>query len=216
MGGRTRIRADRSQANMGLANGLLRFRPFHDAYESGDSDVRRPIFTSNCRKKKKNHNQEKDDNAGILNDSRQSLNFGGLAVVVFVVVVCVLLLLLLLWGCCCYWWLFFCFVFVFVCFCVCCFVLLLFFLGGGVWHRHPFQSSSLWSKHCTGRTLFGFLIVIWGAGIAQRLERRTRDQKVSGSNPGRSCGTIFFFSGVSFYFCSVSYFGIRSTPVLPQ
>ena len=128
MGGRTRIRADRSQANKGLPYILLRFRPFHDAYVSGDSDVRRPIFTSNCRKiKKKNHNQEKDDNASILNDSRQSLHLWGLTVVVCVC------------FCCCY----------------CCGVVLGEGGGeGGVWHRHPFQSSSLWWKHCTGRTLF--------------------------------------------------------------
>ena len=32
----------------------------------------------------------------------------------------------------------------------------------------------------------------WGAGIAQWLERRTRDWKVAGSNPCRSGGSIFF------------------------
>ena len=32
----------------------------------------------------------------------------------------------------------------------------------------------------------------WGAGIAQWLERRTRDWKVAGSNPCRSGGRIFF------------------------
>ena len=31
-----------------------------------------------------------------------------------------------------------------------------------------------------------------GAGIAQWLERRTRDRKVAGSNPCRSGGRIFF------------------------
>ena len=36
-----------------------------------------------------------------------------------------------------------------------------------------------------------------GAGIAQWLERRTRDRKVAGSNPCRSAGRIFF-SRVSF------------------
>ena len=44
-------------------------------------------------------------------------------------------------------------------------------------------------------------------------ERRIRGQKVSGSSPGGSLGTIFF-SGVTF--CADFYFGIRSTPVLPQ
>ena len=37
-----------------------------------------------------------------------------------------------------------------------------------------------------------------GAGIAQSLERRTRDQKVTGSSPGRSGGRIFF-SGANFH-----------------
>ena len=32
-----------------------------------------------------------------------------------------------------------------------------------------------------------------GAGIAQWLERRTRDRKVWGSSPGRSGGIFFFF-----------------------
>ena len=52
-----------------------------------------------------------------------------------------------------------------------------------------------------------------GAGIAQWLERRTRDRKFAGSNPCRSAGR-FFLSWVSF--CAHSYFGIRSTLVLPQ
>ena len=34
-----------------------------------------------------------------------------------------------------------------------------------------------------------------GAGIAQWLERRTRDRKVSGSSPGRSGGRIFLLQG---------------------
>ena len=126
MGGRTRIREARSQANMGLPYSLLRFRPFHDAYESGDSDVRRPIFTSNCRKKKKkNHNQEKDDNAGILNDSRQSAFLGidgcfccCCLCVVVVVVVGWLLLFVYLVG-----WLFFG--------CYCFVVVVVVVLGGG-------------------------------------------------------------------------------------
>ena len=52
-----------------------------------------------------------------------------------------------------------------------------------------------------------------GAGIAQWLERRTRDWKVAGSNPCWNGGRIFF-SRVDF--CADSYFGIRSTPVLPH
>jgi len=71
-----------------------------------------------------------------------------------------------------------------------------------------------------------------GAGIAWWLERQTRDQKVAGSIPGRSCGKVFF-SRVKHQalvygiegaekrcsecaFCADSYFGIRSTPMLPQ
>ena len=42
-------------------------------------------------------------------------------------------------------------------------------------------------------------------------ERRTRDRKVAGSNPGMSGGGIFF-SRVSF--CADSHFDIRSTPML--
>ena len=37
-----------------------------------------------------------------------------------------------------------------------------------------------------------FLLFDYGVGIAQCLERRTRDWKVTGSNPCRSCGRIFF------------------------
>ena len=37
----------------------------------------------------------------------------------------------------------------------------------------------------------------WGAGLAQWLECRTRDQKVAGLSPGRSAGRVFF-SGVNF------------------
>ena len=37
-----------------------------------------------------------------------------------------------------------------------------------------------------------FIMMIWGAGIAQWLERRTRDRKVVGSNPCWSGGRIFF------------------------
>ena len=50
-------------------------------------------------------------------------------------------------------------------------------------------------------------------GIACWLERRTRDRKVSSSNPGRS-GLRIFFSRVNFVCCLL--FGVRSTPMLPQ
>ena len=44
--------------------------------------------------------------------------------------------------------------------------------------------------HCMGRWT-----TVWGAGIAQWLERRTRDLKVAGSNPCRRDGRIFFLQG---------------------
>ena len=42
------------------------------------------------------------------------------------------------------------------------------------------------------RNLYKLLIYIFGAGIAQWLERRTRDGKVAGLNPCKSGGRIFF------------------------
>ena len=45
------------------------------------------------------------------------------------------------------------------------------------------------------------------------VERRTRHRKVSGLRERESGGRIFFFGVI---FCADSYFGIRSTPVLPQ
>ena len=51
------------------------------------------------------------------------------------------------------------------------------------------------------------------AGIACWLECRTRDRKVTSSNPGRSGGRIFF-SKVDFVCCLL--FGVRGTPMLPQ
>ena len=50
---------------------------------------------------------------------------------------------------------------------------------------------------------------IWGAGIAQWLERQTRDRKVLGLSPSRSGGRI---SSPGSAFCADSYFGIHSTP----
>ena len=44
-------------------------------------------------------------------------------------------------------------------------------------------------------------------------ERRTRDQKVASSIPARAAEE---FSSSGSIFCADSYFGIRSTPVLPQ
>ena len=51
------------------------------------------------------------------------------------------------------------------------------------------------------------------AGIALWLERQIRDPKFAGSNPCWSGGE---FSSPGSTFCADSYFGIRSTPVLPQ
>ena len=45
------------------------------------------------------------------------------------------------------------------------------------------------------------------------VERRTRDRKVAGSSPSRSGGEYF---SPWWVFCADSYFGIPSTPVLPQ
>ena len=55
----------------------------------------------------------------------------------------------------------------------------------------------------------------WGAGIAQWLERRTRDQKVAGSNHSRSGGRIFF-SRVNFLCWLLFRYPPPPHPVLPQ
>ena len=54
---------------------------------------------------------------------------------------------------------------------------------------------------------------IMGSGVGSVVERRTRDENVSVSIPGMSDGRIFFSRST---FCANSYFGIRSTLVLPQ
>ena len=46
----------------------------------------------------------------------------------------------------------------------------------------------------TGRRLRPLALYSWGAGIAKCLERRTLDQKIAGSSPGRNGGRIFFSS----------------------
>ena len=65
--------------------------------------------------------------------------------------------------------------------------------------------------------MFVYVCIVYvyscGAGIAQWLERRTRDRKVADSNPCWSGGII---SSPGSTFWADSYFGIRSTPVLPQ
>ena len=57
------------------------------------------------------------------------------------------------------------------------------------------------------------LAITRALGIAQWLERRTRDSKVTGSNPAGATGE---FSSPGSTFCADSYFDIPSTPVLPQ
>ena len=62
--------------------------------------------------------------------------------------------------------------------------------------------------------LTGEVISHTGAGmVAQWLECRSPDRKVSGSSPGRSGERI---SSPGSTFCADSYFGVRSSPVLPQ
>ena len=72
------------------------------------------------------------------------------------------------------------------------------YLGVGC-HLHFWQND--WDLLCaTALTIFqGSFIYVTalGAGIAQWLERRTRDRMVSGSSPGRGAERIFF-SRVSF------------------
>ena len=57
----------------------------------------------------------------------------------------------------------------------------------------PLANTSPWTsslRHTGGEGVNNY--VSWGAGIAQWLERRTGDRKVSGSSPGRSSGKILF------------------------
>ena len=68
------------------------------------------------------------------------------------------------------------------------------------------------TERCWSCFLFFLVYVFYGTGVAQWLERRTRDRKVVGSNPDRSGGRIFF-TRVHFLWWLL---GIRSTPVLPQ
>ena len=90
------------------------------------------------------------------------------------------------------------------CFC-CCFLLLLLFFGGGG------AGVVLLMMLLYSQFLSGLLFSASGDSIVA--ERRTRDRKVSGSSPGRSGGRIFFPVST---FCVDSYFGIRSTPLVPQ
>ena len=56
-------------------------------------------------------------------------------------------------------------------------------------------------------------IILWGAGLVQWLERRTRDRNVARSNPCRSGGG-FFLSGVNFLCWLLFLYPFY--PVLPQ
>ena len=53
----------------------------------------------------------------------------------------------------------------------------------------------------------------WGAGIAQWLDRLTRDRKSRVRVPA---GSASEFSAPRSTFCADSFFGVRSTPVIPQ
>ena len=55
------------------------------------------------------------------------------------------------------------------------------------WHIYPFVCWFCYAFICAF-----FANLLFGAGVAQWLERRTRDWKVAGSNPCRSGGRIFF------------------------
>ena len=59
----------------------------------------------------------------------------------------------------------------------------------------------------------GGVIIMLGAGIAQWLERRTVIERSRVRIPAGAAGE---FSSPGSTFCVDSYFGIRSTPVLPQ
>ena len=73
--------------------------------------------------------------------------------------------------------------------------------------------------HCDGLVMS---LSAFGAGVrggvrvemAQLVESQNRDRKFAGSIPGWSGGRIFL-SEVTFL-CTDSYFGVRSTPVLPK
>ena len=55
-------------------------------------------------------------------------------------------------------------------------------------------STDLWcaTRVCPRSNSVVYVYYIAGAGVACWLERRTRDRKVTSSNPGRSSGRIFF------------------------
>ena len=59
--------------------------------------------------------------------------------------------------------------------------------------------------------LIQYRAVFWGSGDGSVVVRRARDPKVAGSSPGRRGARIFFPTVNLLY-----YFGISSTPMLPQ
>ena len=70
----------------------------------------------------------------------------------------------------------------------------------GFFQVHRYHLELNWTVLFCGESTLWFLVMGWiklGAGIAQWLERRTRDWKVTGSNPCWS-GRRIFFSRVNF------------------
>ena len=78
-------------------------------------------------------------------------------------------------------------------------------------------TTTLFSPHTIADKLFSSYTTAnkfsWGVGIDCSYDGRTRDQKVASSKSGRSGGRIFFFRD---NFVCWLFFGVRSTPVLPQ
>ena len=58
--------------------------------------------------------------------------------------------------------------------------------------RHPIVAMCFLALPVHNRKIKSTFLINMGVGIAQWLERRTRDWKVAGSNPRRSGGRIFF------------------------
>ena len=78
--------------------------------------------------------------------------------------------------------------------------------GPLVWHKRCNTNVNSIPFHSIQSYLFSARIACW-------LERQTRDKKIVSSNPGRSCGRIFFSKVNSVCWLL---FGVCSTPVLSQ
>ena len=61
--------------------------------------------------------------------------------------------------------------------------------------------------------MFSLLSLVRGSGDGSAVERRTRDPKVAVRVPA---GAARAFSSAGSTFCADSFFGIRSTPLVPQ